>query len=413
MQFTRQVALLVLLCTPLLANAGDINQDLTEAAQKGDTATVKALLAKGADINALGKEGGTALVEAARNGHTDTVRALLAAGADVNAKDKDGRTALTVAATQGHTDVVQLLEKAGILQVQMEERSLRFKLESRWQEVMGAGMQANAEGHYAEAEKMFLSGLEQAEKLDPGHMFLVYSLTYLEKFYAARGEYTKAEALYKRALANLESTPGPENPINAVILSQLGKFYYSQRRYAEAEPLYKRSLNIYEKVADPADPYSDPYYETLKDYAALLRKLGREAEAAQTEARAESMLAKARREVNEVVAIGRLRNLVTAATVGFRRTHPKLAYPRSLAELGPSGAELIGGELAAGLTGGYRFIYRPGRSDSQGRIETFTIVARPVEYGHTGQRNFFTDESGVIRWTHEDREATAQDRPIG
>ncbi|MFX0200286.1 MAG: ankyrin repeat domain-containing protein, partial [Candidatus Hodarchaeota archaeon] len=79
---------------------------LMEAASKGDTEKVHALLAKGADVNAKDNDGLTALMRAALQGHTDTVHALLAKGADVNAKDNDGLTALMRAALQGHTDTV-------------------------------------------------------------------------------------------------------------------------------------------------------------------------------------------------------------------------------------------------------------------------------------------------------------------
>lgn len=79
----------------------DINNQtpLYLASNSGDVATVQALLAAGADVNARTIWGGTALMGAALWGHTDTVQALLASGADVNARDKKGQTALIVAAS--------------------------------------------------------------------------------------------------------------------------------------------------------------------------------------------------------------------------------------------------------------------------------------------------------------------------
>ena len=105
------------------------------------SATVQALLKAGADVDARDKNGGTALkvaamvghtdivkllenagtltttdaglIEAARKGETAEVKALLANGADVNAPGQNGMTALFYAALGGHTDIVELLKKAG------------------------------------------------------------------------------------------------------------------------------------------------------------------------------------------------------------------------------------------------------------------------------------------------------------
>ena len=86
---------------------------LIEAAKKGDTEKVQALLAQGADVNAKDKGGFTALMDAAWEGHTDTVQALLAHGADVNAKDNNGDTALMMAKEKGHKEIVHILKEAG------------------------------------------------------------------------------------------------------------------------------------------------------------------------------------------------------------------------------------------------------------------------------------------------------------
>ena len=57
--------------------------------------------------------GGTSLMIGANNGHTDTIKALLAKGAKVNAKDKRGWTALMGATQADHTEIVELLKTAG------------------------------------------------------------------------------------------------------------------------------------------------------------------------------------------------------------------------------------------------------------------------------------------------------------
>ena len=107
------IAMLMALLISIPAIAQDINSQLIEAAKKGDTVSIKALLEAGADVNTADVNGRTALIWAAQKGHTETSQALLEAGADVNAKGEDGYTALMYAANAGHTEIVELLKKAG------------------------------------------------------------------------------------------------------------------------------------------------------------------------------------------------------------------------------------------------------------------------------------------------------------
>jgi ankyrin repeat protein len=86
---------------------------LMHAAENGDLAAVKSLIAAGADVNAKSKGGGTALMFAAYAGHADIVKALLQAGADVKAEDKHGMRALMFAAQAGKSDCVSALIAAG------------------------------------------------------------------------------------------------------------------------------------------------------------------------------------------------------------------------------------------------------------------------------------------------------------
>jgi hypothetical protein len=52
------------------------------------------------------------------------------------------------------------------------------------------------------------------------------------------------------------------------------------------------------------------------------------------------------------------------------------------------------------------------RVSSASSVETWSYTARPIARGRTGYRSFFTDETGVIRATDEDRPANASDPPI-
>ena len=87
----------------------------------------------------------------------------------------------------------------------------------------------------------------------------------------------------------------------------------------------------------------------------------------------------------------------------------KKGFASSLAELGPvSGEGLIDPILARGAKSGYVFFLSAGPPDSEGRITQFTIVVRPQKYLN-GSPSFYMDESGIKRFTVDNRAATVDD----
>jgi ankyrin repeat protein len=102
--------------TALLASASITHaaeKTLVEAAEQGDRVTALRLLARGADPNAPGPDGTTAVMWAASNDDLELARALIKARADVNLKNQFGTSALTEAATIGSAPVIDALLKAG------------------------------------------------------------------------------------------------------------------------------------------------------------------------------------------------------------------------------------------------------------------------------------------------------------
>ena len=100
---------------------------------------------------------------------------------------------------------------------------------------------------------------------------------------------------------------------------------------------------------------------------------------------------------NEASAVATMRTLNTSA-VAYSTTYG--TYPTHLTDLGPAStpsstaADLIDSVLAVdpAIKSGYTFTWTAANSNS-----TYTLTAIPVTQGVTGQRGFFTDQSGVIR----------------
>lgn len=92
---------------------------------------------------------------------------------------------------------------------------------------------------------------------------------------------------------------------------------------------------------------------------------------------------------NEASAISAIRNLVTSH-ITYSATLGAGKYADDLAVL--QAASLIDSVLGSGTKDGYSF-------SSSGGANAFTINAGPLNPGSTGTRYFFSDESGVIRYS--------------
>ena len=116
---------------------------------------------------------------------------------------------------------------------------------------------------------------------------------------------------------------------------------------------------------------------------------------------------------------------ISTAAITYYSTYQN-GFPPTLWAFGPpaGGGEpdcnapyMLDPHLADGLQYGYIFNYRPGPriedapEGCEPGVESFTLSARPLRY-RTGWRSYFTDETRVIRWTTEDRAATAEDPPL-
>jgi type IV pilus assembly protein PilA len=137
-------------------------------------------------------------------------------------------------------------------------------------------------------------------------------------------------------------------------------------------------------------------------------------------------LLRSRMAANEASAVGSIRTLNTAA-VTYSTTYGN-GFPPTLASMGPvagggnaatcDNADLVDSVLAAGQKSGYNIAYTGANPIAAAApncgtagFNTYTITADPVTRGTTGQRSFFTDQSGVIRF-NATQPAAATDPPI-
>lgn len=130
-------------------------------------------------------------------------------------------------------------------------------------------------------------------------------------------------------------------------------------------------------------------------------------------------LLRSRMSANESSAVGALRTYNTAE-ITFQSTYPSAGYAASFALLGPPNGSAAPDSTAAGLVdnvlgcgsspcqkAGYNFTLAGGGSTGL----PYNIIAAPQQPGTTGQRYFYTDNSGVIRY-NSSAQAGAGDSPL-
>jgi type IV pilus assembly protein PilA len=110
-------------------------------------------------------------------------------------------------------------------------------------------------------------------------------------------------------------------------------------------------------------------------------------------------LLRAKMAANEASAVGSLRAINTAC-VTYATEHK--SFPSALANLGAhpgaKAADLLDNVLVSGQKSGYVFSYLPGPEEN-GAIISYEVHADPVTPEATGVRYFFTDQSGIIRYS--------------
>ncbi|GIP04713.1 hypothetical protein J28TS4_31200 [Paenibacillus lautus] len=86
----------------------NMDRQLIESAEQGNTEQVRQLLQSGANIDATDEQGRTAVMAATYRNHVDTVDALIQAGADINIQDHQLNNVFLYAGAEGMLDILRL-----------------------------------------------------------------------------------------------------------------------------------------------------------------------------------------------------------------------------------------------------------------------------------------------------------------
>ena len=125
----RVIAVLLAAALPVLA--ADAPVDILEAARKGKTKEIAALLAKGAGIESRDKQGRTPLMLAAQYGRTAAVRLLLDKGAKPEARDARRWNAYMLALLEPSGGVVPSTHSA-VLKLLPQPKRFRLAITASW-----------------------------------------------------------------------------------------------------------------------------------------------------------------------------------------------------------------------------------------------------------------------------------------
>ena len=100
-------------------------------------------------------------------------------------------------------------------------------------------------------------------------------------------------------------------------------------------------------------------------------------------------------------------------SMGYYQDHSTDGFPPTLDPLGPEGLGCIPDEIInADASDSYNFLYTPGPPDAQGIVSSFTAVARPTGAVLNTPERFFVDQTGVLRFTTENRDPAAGDPTV-
>lgn len=133
-------------------------------------------------------------------------------------------------------------------------------------------------------------------------------------------------------------------------------------------------------------------------------------------------LLRSRIAANESSAVGSVRTINTAQ-ITYASTYPEVGFADTLQKLGPASGGMASAAAAGLIDGtlgcpsepckksGYQFSMNASLPSGTTAGQSYSINGDPITVGQSGQRYFYSDPSGVIRYNGSAR-AKDTDRPL-
>jgi tetratricopeptide (TPR) repeat protein len=221
--------------------------------------------------------------------------------------------------------------------------------------LLGLGSVLSARGKYSDAEQVTRRALEiWSSTLGPEHPQVATARNALAQLLRVRMSLAEAESLLKGAATIRAATLGSEHPQLAITLHNLAEVVHLQGKYAEARPLSRRALAISETVLGPEHPQ---VANMLSGQADLLMQGGSYPEAERLYKLALAISETAPRSEHLVRA---LNNLATVLQIQGRYAEAEPLYRRALETV----RDLLGSEhpqVALTLANQAELLERQGR----------------------------------------------------
>ena len=147
------------------------------------------------------------------------------------------------------------------------------------------------EGNSAGAEQVYKQVFDsRMQAASPQHPEIARSLSscsaLLQNIYRSQDRLAEIEPMLQQVMSIQERDLGTESAEYLITLTALAEVYKEEKKYSDAEPVYSREIAIEEKIGGPDNPRLPPM---LSEYAAVLRKLGENVQAASAEVRARAI----------------------------------------------------------------------------------------------------------------------------